>query len=179
MRAEEVISFMQDVEGLKRVPREGWLARGIREPESVAEHTLGVAFLAMLLARDRALDEEKAVEMALLHDLPESRVGDISIFSPKYKEKDKIEEEAARVIMGKSPEYALWAEYMEGKTAEAVAVKEADKLELLFQALEYERMGHNVEDFWGEEYAFQGLAKEIYLRLKRSRPSHKGRMKTE
>ncbi len=176
MEAQDIIAFMKDVEALKRVPREGWLARGIEEPESVAEHTLGVAFLAVLLAKDRRLDEDKIIKMALLHDLPESRAGDISIFSPKYAEKDRIEKEAAGLIMARNPEYkSLWEEYVRGESAEAATVKEADKLELLFQALEYEKRGYSADDFWRGEYDFKGLAREIYLRLKSSR----GRMKTE
>ena len=62
---------------LKEVPRTGWLDRGIpaEETESVADHSFGVALLAWLLAPDE-LDRARVIELALLHDLAESSVGD-------------------------------------------------------------------------------------------------------
>lgn len=62
---------------LKEVPRTGWLDRGIspEEAESVADHSFGVALLAWLVAPDD-LDRARVVELALLHDLAESAVGD-------------------------------------------------------------------------------------------------------
>ncbi|MBK7599669.1 MAG: HD domain-containing protein [Acidobacteria bacterium] len=35
---------------LKAVPHVGWLLRGVRDVESVASHTFGVAIVSMLLA---------------------------------------------------------------------------------------------------------------------------------
>ena len=66
---------------LKQLYRQGWLAHGIPPDrcESVAEHTLGVAFLAMLLAFDHneKLDLVKVLQMAILHDFGEIYAGDI------------------------------------------------------------------------------------------------------
>ncbi len=171
MKAKDLLALMEEVEGLKLVPREGWGHRGIRDAESVADHSLGVAFLSMLLSDDAGLDVEKAVRMSLLHDLQESRVGDISLFSPRYPEKEKVEKRAIEEILGKFPEYkALWRAYAEGVTPEAKVVKQADKLELLLQALRYEKQGHDVGDFWREEYEFEGTAKRLYELLKGARP---------
>lgn len=64
---------------LKETPRTGWLDRGIPvgETESVADHSFGVALLAWLLAPDE-LDRARVVELALVHDLAESAVGDVT-----------------------------------------------------------------------------------------------------
>ena len=64
---------------LKEVPRTGWLDRDIpvEETESVADHSFGVAMLAWLLAPDE-LDRLRVVELALIHDLAESVVGDVT-----------------------------------------------------------------------------------------------------
>ncbi len=98
-------------------------------------------------------------------------MGDISLFSPRYPEKEKVEKRAIEEILGKFPEYkALWREYAEGVTPEAKVVKQADKLELLLQALRYEKQGHDVGDFWVEEYEFEGTAKRLYELLKGARP---------
>lgn len=170
MRAEEIARLLREVERLKDVDREGWKHRGITKPESVAEHTLGVAFLAMSMAEAEGLDVEKSLKMALLHDLPEARVGDISFHSPRYREKEKLETTAAREMLRDAQEYhELWAEYSKGESPEAKLVKYADKLELLAQAVEYEKKGYDVGDFWEEEYEFSGVAKEIYDLLKATR----------
>ncbi|MBL8966171.1 MAG: HD domain-containing protein, partial [Spirochaetaceae bacterium] len=62
--------------GLKRLFRQGWLKRGLPEAacESVADHSFGTAILALLLAGrppHEGVDREKAVRMALVHELCE------------------------------------------------------------------------------------------------------------
>ena len=65
---------------LKHIYRKGWLEHGIQESvtESVADHSFGVAFLALILANDvdPSLNQEKLLKMALLHDYSESVIGD-------------------------------------------------------------------------------------------------------
>ncbi len=70
---------------LKRLPRTGWLDRGIssEETESVADHSLRVALLAWLAALDDpSLDHGRVLELALLHDVPEYGAGDIPPYDP-------------------------------------------------------------------------------------------------
>ncbi len=170
MTPEEILSILREVQILKEVDREGWKHRGITNPESVADHTLGVAFLVMMMAEGEDLDVEKALKMAMLHDLPESRVGDISHHSPKYPDKVRLEEEAAQEIFeGLFDYHKLCQEYSKGESPEARLVKAADKLELLAQALKYEIKGHEVSDFWDEDYKFNGVATKIYNLIKNSR----------
>ena len=71
--------FVEALGRLKEVPRTGWLDRGIPvgETESVADHSFGVALLGWLLAPDE-LDRARVVELALIHDLAESVVGDVT-----------------------------------------------------------------------------------------------------
>jgi putative hydrolase of HD superfamily len=170
MTPEEILCILRDVLRLKEVDREGWKRRGIRSPERVAGHTSGVAFLAMAMAEIEGLDVKKSLEMAILHDLPESRIGDIDFHSPRYKDKERMEQDAAREILGGVPDYfEIWHEYYRGETPEAQLVRAADKLELLAQALEYEKRGCDVDEFWEEEYLFSGVAESIYNLLKASR----------
>lgn len=170
MTPEEIVGILRGVQRLKEVDREGWKHRGIRAPESVAEHTLGVAFLAMAMAEAEGLDIEISLKMALLHDLPESKIGDISFHSPRYRDKERMEEGAAKEILsGISDYHDLWLEYSKGESPEARLVKAADKLELLAQAIEYENKGYDVGDFWEEEYPFSGVARSIYDHLKNTK----------
>ena len=90
-----LISFLAELMRLKSTPRIGWLLRGVRDVESVAAHSFGVAVIAMLLAdRARAVGVEVNVErllrMALLHDLTETRTGDLPSTIKRYFDKASI-----------------------------------------------------------------------------------------
>src|SRR5438045_2773079 len=62
---------------LKRMRRAGWWQAGVRDPESVAEHTARVAQLAGLLATEEGADPARAAYLALWHDTQETRTGDL------------------------------------------------------------------------------------------------------
>jgi putative hydrolase of HD superfamily len=168
------IEFLDELMRLKAIPRVGWLLRGVREVESVAAHSFGVAFIAMLLA-DRArargmqIDIERVLRMALLHDLTEARTGDLPSTIKRYFEPSTLkaaDERAAREILDgldplKEPYLGLWREYEQRQGLEARLVKAADKLDLLLQAYVYEKSGsRNLHEFWegvDEEFAALGL----------------------
>jgi len=143
---------------LKDVYRKGWLRRGLslERCESVADHILGVAMLAWW-ACDQfypALNSEKALRLALVHDLGETYVGDlIPADSVDAQEKHSRERDAVRIVLGKlakGQDYlALWEEYEAGQSGEAWLVRQLDRLEMAFQALVYEREGlGNLDEFF-------------------------------
>ena len=75
-----MLSTLIELQRLKRLDRTGWTLRGLPNgTESVAAHSFGVSVTAMLLA-DRcvaqgvAVNVEKVLRMALLHDWAETRV---------------------------------------------------------------------------------------------------------
>lgn len=85
--------------------------------------------------------------MALVHDVAESIVGDITPHCGISKsEKEQLEMEAMkklRTMLEDYPEASeemmqLWEEYCAAETAEAQFVKDLDKLEMILQADEYE-----------------------------------------
>jgi putative hydrolase of HD superfamily len=153
---------------LKLLPRTGWLQRGIPNPESVAEHTFGVATLALLIgdAID-GLDRGKLLAIALLHDMAEALLSDLPASAKRFigaehkhaAERRALEEMLAR--LDNHAEYlALWEEYARGCSREARLVKGIDRIEMLAQALSYERAGSralgefwgDIEDGWGNEF---------------------------
>jgi putative hydrolase of HD superfamily len=152
--AATLLEFLDELMRLKAVPRLGWLLRGVREVESVADHSFGVAFIAMLLA-DRACERglqvnvEKVLRMALLHDLTEARTGDLPATIKRYFDAEALHAADERVAvellarLGASGQayLALWREYEARQSLEARIVKAADKLDLLLQAREYEKGG--------------------------------------
>jgi len=143
---QNLIKFLEITGVLKRTPRAGWVDVGVYQPESVADHTFRTGFLCMLYADMEALDPLKLLRMALLHDLPEAVIGDLT---PQQKtEETKEKEETAishilRLLPKKQREryLAVWDEYQEGKTREAKAVRQLEKIEMALQAKEYEKLG--------------------------------------
>lgn len=72
------------IQELKRVRRTGWIDRGIplAEVESVADHSYLTALIAwMASSDDPALDSDRVLKLAMVHDLAESIVGD----APPYE----------------------------------------------------------------------------------------------
>ncbi len=148
-----LVKFFHAAEQLKREKRKGWLDRGVKDAESVADHSFRLALMAMVFAERQHLDVCKCVKMALVHDLPEALVGD-SISRPGDEANEELrqkkhekEEKALKEIVGnlgkKNAEqiFSLWQEFEERKTKEARLVFELDRLEATFQAAEYVNKG--------------------------------------
>lgn len=129
---------------LKRLPRTGWVESGVKNPESVADHSYGLAVMAFIAADNMGLDAEKAVKMALLHDIPESFLGDLT---PKTKKKipkqilETVEKAIFRQLIESLPSkqakqyYGLYVEYLEKSSPEARLVHKLDRQELVNEAL--------------------------------------------
>jgi putative hydrolases of HD superfamily len=163
-----LLKLYTQVAALKRLPRIGWLQRGVANVESVAEHTFGVATLALLIGDTVAgLDRGKLLSIALLHDMAEALLGDLPLSARRFigvDRKHDAERRALEEMFARLPqqeEYvALWAEYAEGSSAEARLVKGIDRIEMLAQALAYERAGSRVmAEFW--EDAGEGWSDEF------------------
>jgi putative nucleotidyltransferase with HDIG domain len=79
VNAEKTLQLLFHTNRLKAIPRVGWQMRGVFHPESVAEHTFCVAFLAMILADslEEEVDRERLLAIALLHDLGEAFTTDL------------------------------------------------------------------------------------------------------
>jgi putative hydrolase of HD superfamily len=147
MDTDGLIDFIAEAGRLKRLPRTGWVESGVPDPESVADHSFRVALIAMILSDAQKLDTLKTVRMALLHDLAEAETGDLT---PSQKEVDtegfKHAEDTAMVrLLEKLPEAirgayrAAWREFSDASTEEARLVRDADKLEMVMQASEYQQ----------------------------------------
>jgi len=143
---QNLIKFLEIAGILKQIERTGWVEVGVYQPESVADHTFRTAFLCMLYADMEALDPLKLLRMALIHDLPEAVIGDLTP-PQKTAETEEKEETAISQILSLLPKkqrenyLAVWKEYQEGKTREAKAVRQLEKIEMALQAKEYEKMG--------------------------------------
>ncbi|MGQ9548946.1 MAG: HD domain-containing protein [Roseiflexus sp.] len=151
------VRLAEHIVALKLLPRVGWLQRGIASPESVAEHSFGMAVLALMFsAADDSVDRERVLAMALVHDIAEALLGDLP-FSARRLIGDVVKRDAERRAMielcatlpGGERLIHLWDEYAAGVTREARLVKALDRVEMLVQALAYERAGNRLlDEFW-------------------------------
>ncbi len=165
-----VIDLILTTNRLKATPRTGWAVKGVADFESVADHSHGVSLIALLLTDliDEEFDREKVLSMAVMHDLPESVTGDLSLGGSRLlpkgakatAEKAAMNELLAGIGFG--PRWqALWQEFEDLSSPEAKVVRDADRIDLLVQALVYERTTGTVqlEEFWTfapvESFCFQ------------------------
>ena len=97
--------FFEKVLELKNVPRQGWKEKlEIDNPESVADHSYSTTVLSMILSDMKGLDTEKIIRMALLHDLAESIIGDITPDHITKNEKIIKENHAIKQILKNLPD---------------------------------------------------------------------------
>ncbi|HEX3721568.1 MAG TPA: HD domain-containing protein [Nitrolancea sp.] len=164
--SEALINLLRLAGRLKRLPRQGWLLLGVDSPESVADHSYRVALMTLLMAQDNPeVRMERALVLALCHDLPEALAGDATPFDeplrdgevdatqlflsrPAYsaaadRAKRHAEEQALDEMTTELPQTLrqfivdAWNEYEAGVTSEAQLVRQIDKLEAWLQANEY------------------------------------------
>ena len=137
-------SFFQKVLELKNIQRQGWKDKlDMDNVESVADHSYSTAIMSMVLSDLEGLDTEKIIKMALLHDLAESIVGDITPDKMNYERKINMENKAMIQILENLPSsisqqyIVLWYDFQKNSSKEANLLHEIDKLEMAFQAKFY------------------------------------------
>lgn len=138
---------------LKRYKRTGWLVAGVRDPESIADHSFRAAVIAAVIARLEGGNPERAAFMSLFHDTQETRVTDIPYIGKRYLKAAANEEVTAdqtRALPGTVAGMVREAvgEYEEQASLEAVCARDADKLECLVQAVEYREQGYQNVQPW-------------------------------
>lgn len=139
-------TLLQTLE-LKAVVRSGWERKFISKPESVAAHSWSVAFLVLNTLPIR-LNQERALTYAILHDLGESIIGDITPFDgiPKSEKQDR-EARAMREICNGLPRGSelllAWEAYEQQLDDESRFVRQLDRLDMALQAIYYAKAYEN------------------------------------
>lgn len=127
---------------LKSIKRTGWLRAGVAPPkcESVADHAFYVVLYAALFADD-SLDRATVLDMAIVHDLAEIVVGDLTPTDCPRAEKIERERSAmasiCRVLPNGEKWRAVWEAYERQDSPEAKFVRAVDRAEMARQAALY------------------------------------------
>lgn len=187
---ESTARFLFEIGHMKRIARSGWWVAGVRDPESIAEHSFRCAWIGYFLALAEGVDPARVVFMCLAHDVHEARINDQHKVGQRYLDPKPVE---ARVfadqvagLPAREDLAAIHAEYLAASTAEAHVARDADRLECAFQALEYVEEGHRPCRDWfvnAEATLTTAAAKSLFATLNgcdpnawyRQLPGHSGR----
>jgi 5'-deoxynucleotidase YfbR-like HD superfamily hydrolase/biotin operon repressor len=143
-----VAAYLFEMGHLKRLPRAGWLLLGILQPETVAEHSFRVGVVGIALAAAEGADVGRTAALCLVHDSHETRIGDVPSVGRAYVT-TAVPEAVSAHQTAAMPEpvakvfHDLVAEYEAGKTIESRVARDADKIETLLQAAEYQAQGYD------------------------------------
>ncbi|GGT05750.1 MULTISPECIES: HD domain-containing protein [Streptomyces] len=148
-----VARFLYEAGTLKHARRTGWWMAGIRDPESVAEHSWRTSLIASLIAKLEGADPARAALLAVWHDTQETRTGDVNHLGKRYAAGADPQAVTADQSAGMPEVLAsaireLVAEYEAKDSREAICARDADKLECMLQGIEYKARGHEGAQRW-------------------------------
>ncbi len=153
-----VAFFLYEMGLLKRSKRTGWWIAGVKDPESVAEHSFRTAMIGTILSMAAGADPGRTAMLCLFHDSQETRIGDVPAVGKGYVRTARNSEVTADQVKSFPEEVgrtirALVEEYEAHESQEAILARDADKLECLIQAREYEAQGYKEVSPWIETSA--------------------------
>jgi len=162
---DKIAQFLLGVSFLQSFKRRGWVMTGVRDVETVAQHTFHLTIASWILGEKKGLDPNKTMKLGLIHDLCEIYAGDQTPYDPLKKISKDILKKPARIPKNKKIEWLikkkqkeweslkrttellpreianeiknLWVEFEERLTKEGRFVYQLDKVENVFQATHY------------------------------------------
>ncbi|MBC3983492.1 HD domain-containing protein [Streptomyces buecherae] len=151
--AKGSVSYLMEMGALKRGKRSGWWIAGVKDPETIAEHSFRVAVVGAVLAMMEGADPAKVALLCTFHDTQETRVGDIPWIGRRYLTAAKNEDVTKDQLADAHPAVAagiqaVVEEYEHGDSLEVLVAHDADKLECMIQGLEYLEQGYSNAREW-------------------------------
>lgn len=192
-RLEAILELILRVGKLKRMPRSGWVLRGVRNPETIAGHTFSLTLMAWIFSKKTThkLDEEKLLKMALCHEICEIYAGDTTPYEPilsqgkkvfkkwiRFSKKEKRafflkdykkEKKALqKLLFGltldlKKEIIGLWDEFKGNRTREARFLHQLYTMQTLLQALLYWRKDKKFPIESWWEWAYEIISQPLAL----------------
>src|ERR1041385_3926786 len=79
-----IAKYLYEIGHLKHQKRTGLWRIGVRDPESVAEHSYRTAVIGYILASLEGANPERTAVLCLFHDTAETRIGDMHWITKRY-----------------------------------------------------------------------------------------------
>jgi len=182
---DRIIGLFDTLHPLDRIARAGYVVRGVAHPESVAAHSHFVSVLTLLFVEEYPdmFDRDKALAMALIHDLAEAKLMDIPMpYADAYLHEAKdIAEQAIfeEMFAGFPQKFAQYhRELLDAQAPEARLVRGLDKAQMMIKVLFYERERSGyLEEFWTGPANFRDYGIEPVSRLFDAVCAHAGRVR--
>lgn len=118
---------------------------------NLAEHHFRMFWIAMVIAaHEENVDTGKLAKMVLVHDIAESRAGDVDYLARQYVVRNE-ELGIKDMLAGTSIEgefLGLWEEYEKNESIEAKIAKDADNLDVDFELAERAAKGSKLKEQW-------------------------------
>lgn len=152
---DSLLKFLFEMGHLKQTPRSGWYKVGIKNPETVAEHSYRTAIIGLLLAKLENSQPERVALFCLFHDIAEARTLDLDWLAQNYYEKsDYIDKKVIKDQLANLPNSLrnLIGELLDCYSSDSdkiqVIARDADLLEASLQALQYKVQGYELAEEW-------------------------------
>ncbi len=150
---QKLVNLIFEALHLKNLDHIGFKFLHIKQPDSVAEHSLNAAQIGYILAKMEWADANKVATTLVWHDIAETRIGDMHkvaiwyITNKKELEKNVMDDQFEGIDFGE--EIKTYFEEMDERlTFEWKIAKDADYLEQAFQAKVYLEIGHQDAQNW-------------------------------
>ena len=172
------IDFLFEMGNIRHLPRM-WSRFGGIPFANLAEHHFHVFWIAMVIAaHEKNVDTGKIAKLVMVHDIAESRSGDVDYLARQYVERnEELSIKDMLVDTAVEAEFlALWKEYEIRKSLESQIVKDADNLNVDFELIEQAANGIDLKDRWShrakiaDSKLYTATAKAIYQQLQGANP---------
>ena len=163
--AKRDIDFLFEVGTLRKVPR-AWQQVLTGQVQNIVEHTYRTAMIAWMIAVAEKADTEKVIKIALIHDVSESRTGDIAFMHRDYvvRHEELAETDIFKDTLLEKEAKNLLKEYMDRMSLEAKIVKDADNLDVDLELKELSKIGDSGAMGMQKQHRPTIRAKKLYTK---------------
>ena len=159
------INFLYEIGSLRKIPR-AWQQVLTGKVQNISEHIFRVTMIAWIIALAEKADVSKVLKIALIHDIAESRTGDIAFMHRDYVERN--EELANKHIFDKTllenDAVALLEEYEKRESLESRIVKDADNLDVDLELCELMKIGDSAAQKMRSTHKHNIKKKKLYTK---------------
>lgn len=159
------INFLYEIGTLKRVER-AWQQIITSKVSNVAEHIFRVVMIAWIIAKEEKADVNKVLKIALIHDMAESRTGDIAFMHRDYvkRNEDLAEEHIFKETSLQKDAKELLLEYSKRESLEAKIVKDADNIDVDLELKELAQVKDTTAIRMAKEHRPVVRSKKLYTK---------------
>lgn len=150
-KIKNLTKFFYELGALRKVLRAHQQNLLTHDPsDNIAAHSFRVAFIGYFLAKELQVDADKVLKMCMLHDIEETRSGDMNWVNKRYVKvyADEIREGQLEDLPHNKELLELSEEYEKRETKESKVAKDADLLDQILLLKEYARQGNEEAKSW-------------------------------